>query len=244
METLARRQLGDPRAPATPLGEAVVKAIVTSIVTGKVAPGERLPTEVELCSHFGVSRTVIRESMKRLDEKGLIRSLQGSGTVVTDPQTWNVLDRVVLSTMIEHDAELGILDELAVVRAQLESEMAARVAREHAPDQLAHLRELHTALADAADDAATFAQADLDFHWAIMRISGERLSGGIASTLMRRARDSARFRGAPGPDAPALTMAEHEAVLEAIAAGRPERAAVCMREHIELAWQRRRLPLD
>lgn len=233
---------GERRTPATRLGVGVVHDLVTAIVTGSVAPGDPLPTEVELCEHFGVSRTVIRESVKRLDEKGLVTVAQGRGTRVTDPSEWNILDRVVLTAMIEHDEQLGILDELAVVRTLLEAEMAGRAASLRDDDQLVELRTAHDALVGAREDPDAFSLCDIAFHRRVMEISGERLSQGIASTLTIRARDHSRFYGKPGPDAPRLTIEEHQRILDAIAAGDAERAAAGMRDHITLAWERRRLP--
>lgn len=235
-------KLGARRVPAERLGVSVVHDLVTAIVTGSVKPEELLPTESELCDHFGVSRTVIRESMKRLEEKGLVQVVQGRGTQVTDASEWNILDRVVLTSMIENDAELGILDELAVVRAQLESVMAATTAHAHDDDDLATLTDSHDALVAAREQQDAFGLADIEFHARIMEISGNHLAQGIARTLTRRARDYSRFYGAPGPEAFDLTIDEHRRILDAIVAGDAEAASREMSEHITQAWERRRLP--
>ncbi|GAB3960229.1 hypothetical protein GCM10027614_81540 [Micromonospora vulcania] len=107
------------------LGVAVVEDLVDAVVSGKLRPGESLPPEGPLSEQFGVSRTVIRESVKRVEEKGLVTIARGRGTQVRSMTSWNLLDRVVLTSLIKHDETLGILDELSVVRAQLESVMAA-----------------------------------------------------------------------------------------------------------------------
>ncbi|MET0860228.1 MAG: GntR family transcriptional regulator, partial [Microbacterium sp.] len=107
---------GDARTPAARLGVAVVHDLVSAIVTGEVAPGESLPPEGDLSAHFGVSRTVIRESVKRIEEKGLVTVVQGRGTRVQPSTSWNILDPVVLSVLLENDSSLGVLDELATVR--------------------------------------------------------------------------------------------------------------------------------
>ena len=112
------------RLPRARLGVAVVEEIVELIVTGKLKEGELLPPEGALCEHFGVSRTVLRESVKRLEEKGLVHVGQGRGTQVARSGSWNVLDHVVLSAMIDSDDSLAVLDELTVVRSALEAKMA------------------------------------------------------------------------------------------------------------------------
>src|SRR5437868_735380 len=72
------------RRPAN-LGRAVTAELVERIVRGVHPPGTPLPPEPALCETFSVSRTVIREAMKVLQEKGLVQVRQGSGTVVTAP---------------------------------------------------------------------------------------------------------------------------------------------------------------
>src|SRR3954469_11529726 len=80
--------------PSPRLGVAVVHDLVTIIVSGEVAPGDSLPPEERLAQHFGVSRTVIRESVKRIEEKGLVTVAPGRGTQVQPSGSWNMLDPV------------------------------------------------------------------------------------------------------------------------------------------------------
>ena len=233
---------GERRAPAARLGVVVVHDLVTAIVTGSVKPGEPLPPEGELVATFGVSRTVIRESVKRLEEKGMVTVAQGRGTVVTQPSEWNLLDRVVISSMIENDETLGILDELAQVRGDLESSMTAAAAVRRTEEELVTLRAALQAQRDAIADLDAFQELDRAFHARIMECSGSRLAESIAHTLVQRASEYARFHGEPGPEGLALTLVEHQEVLDAVAAGDAEAAATTMRDHIARSWERRRLP--
>jgi len=234
----------EKRAPAARLGVQVVHDLVAMIVTGSVAAGALLPPEGELAAHFGVSRTVIRESVKRLEEKGMVTVGQGRGTEVSPSSEWNILDKVVISTMIENDQTLGILDELAVVRSELESAMSAAVASRRTDSDLEALRESLAVMHRAVDNPEVFPEADKDFHSLIMSQSGNALAKAIARTLVQRASDNQRFHGAPGPDAYTLTLEEHGRVLDAIEAGDAASASAAMREHITRAWERRKLPRD
>ena len=235
---------GNRRTPNARLGVVVVHDLVSAIVTGEVAAGTLLPTEPVLSDHFGVSRTVIRESVKRLEEKGLVRVTQGRGTEVTEAAEWNILDHVVLGALVEHDATLGILDEIAVIRAQLESVMAAGCADRRSDSDLSALRDAMDVMHRTVDDTEAFAQADVAFHALVMHVSGNRLAEGIATTLLRRASDNSRFYGAPSADAPAATLREHDEILQAIADGDSVAAARLMSEHIATAWERRRIPRE
>ena len=233
---------GERRAPAARLGVVVVHDLVTAIVTGAVKPGEPLPPEGELVSAFGVSRTVIRESVKRVEEKGMVTVAQGRGTVVTPATEWNLLDKVVIGAMIENDETLGILDELAEVRGDLESSMASAAAALRTDDDVVALRTALEVQAAALADHDAFQTLDRRFHDVVMRASGSRLAESIAHTLLQRASEYARFHGDPGAEGYALTLVEHQRVLDAVAAGDPEAARAAMRDHIAQSWERRRLP--
>ena len=222
------------------LGDVVVRDLVTAIVTGVVAPGDVLPPEGSLSERFAVSRTVIRESVKRLDEKGLVTVSQGRGTIVNPPQRWNVLDRDVLSALVDNDESLEVLDELAVVRASLEAAMARAAASRQTDSRVAELRAAF-ALAEARiDDLDAYNEADAAFHDVVMEQSGNRLAANITRILFARARASTRFVGVTHADALRMTLKEHRRILDAIVAGDPELAAQTMRKHILSSWQRRR----
>lgn len=245
-ETAVKQQsfLGraDARRPAARLGVAVVRDLVSAIVTGEVTPGSFLPPEAELCTHFGVSRTVIRESVKRIEEKGLVRVEHGRGTTVQPSTSWNILDPVVLSALADNDDSLGFLDQLAVVRTALEGSMSAQAAALRTDEQLAALRAAFTTMATSLTDGEAFQQADADFHFLVMTMSGNLLAASMTKILFERARESARFTSNATEAAFRATLDEHGRVLEAIAAGDSAGAEACMRSHIIEAWNRRRLP--
>ena len=222
------------------LGDVVVRDLVTEIVTEVVEPGDVLPPEGSLSERFAVSRTVIRESVKRLDEKGLVTVSQGRGTIVNPPRRWNVLDRDVLSALVDNDESLEVLDELAVVRASLEAAMARAAASRRTDSRVAELRAAF-ALAEATiDDLDAYNQADAAFHELVMEQSGNRLAANITGILFARARESSRFVGVTHRDALRRTLEEHRRILDAIGAGDSELAAKAMRKHILSSWERRR----
>jgi DNA-binding FadR family transcriptional regulator len=231
-----------PRLPSGRLGVAVVSELVELIVTGELQEGELLPPEGPLSEHFGVSRTVLRESIKRLEEKGLVVVAQGRGTQVARSGSWNILDPVVLSALIDNDRSLGILDELTGVRSSLESLMAGVVAARRTEEELLRIEHALTAMRETEHDSDAFRQADYLFHITLMELSENRLAENIAKSLYRRALDSARYQGMGHEGAFRLTLEEHSRVVEAIAARNVASAEKAMRDHIEVAWQRRRFP--
>jgi len=243
-ESPARNILGDGvvRVRAARLGVAVVGDLVTAIVTGEVAPGDILPPEGVLSQQFAVSRTVIRESVKRVEEKGLVTVSQGRGTIVNAPSMWNVLDPDVLSALVDHDDTLVVLDELAIVRGSLEATMARAAAARQNPERSAELQAAFDRSVANLGDISAYNTADAAFHDTVMEQSGIRLAANITRIMFTRARESKRFTGNATDDAAHITLEEHRAVLEAILAGDGDTAATAMREHIANAWARRRAP--
>lgn len=232
------------RRPAARLGVVVVQQLTDVIVTGALKPGDLLPPEAQLTDQFGVSRTVVRESVKRLEEKGLVTVAQGLGTIVSEPDNWNLLDPVVLSAMIDHDDALGILDELSKVRAGLESAMAAEAAVKATPEQLSELEQVIREMRTSIDDPPEFTAADHRFHSLIMKISGNRLAPSIARTLFNRALESSRYHGVEPNDAATTTLAAHEDIFRAIRKRDSLAAERAMYNHIQGSWERRRLSAD
>lgn len=233
---------GRARTPIDRIGATVLNELVQSIVTGEYAPGDLLPPESVISVQFGVSRTVIRETMKRLQEKGMVTVAQGRGTHVNPSTSWNVLDPSVLTAMIENDSTLGVLDDLSVVRGALEAAMAASAARTVDDDARTRLRENLEAMHAHVDDSAAFREADVQFHLAVMQLADNGLAENIARVLIAHAVGSDRFTGVDPAHAFELTLAEHTAILEAISAGDAEAARLAMSEHILGSWSRRRLP--
>ncbi|RIX28504.1 FadR family transcriptional regulator [Amnibacterium setariae] len=238
---LELRGLTAPESQARP-ADTFMREIADSIVAGRYAADELLPPEAALAAYFRVSRTIIRESMKRLEEKGLVTIQQGRGTQVRPHAHWNVLDPLVLSAVIAHDEELHTLDELTLVRGALEAVMAGQAADRADEHGVAEVQEAMRLMRDAEHDYARFRDADAEFHRTVMRLSGNFLAGNIADTLYSRAREFSRFEGHPPADATQRTLDEHEAVLRAIVAHDGGTARTAMNDHIVEAWRRRSRP--
>ncbi|MBB2910345.1 DNA-binding FadR family transcriptional regulator [Streptosporangium becharense] len=228
-----------PKRPRR-LASVVVSTLVDRIVAGHFPPGTPLPPEPVLCETFDVSRTTIREAVKVLEEKGLVRARQGSGTSVTDEDDWNLLDPMVLSATVRHDDELRTLDQLVDVRQALESQMAAQAALA-ATD--ADLREIEAVLERLTAQTRTpelFVETDVAFHERVMTASGNRLGRAVVRTVHAEARTSLRYTGHPRPEDCELSNAGHAEVYRCLLARDPDGAASAMSTHILEAWRRRR----
>jgi DNA-binding FadR family transcriptional regulator len=228
-----------PRRPAR-LGTAVLSTIIDNIVSGTLPPDSSLPTERELCAAFGVSRTVIRESVKVLEEKGLVRVKQGHGTTVAPPEQWNLLDPLVLAASIRYDETLKTLDALVDVRVGLESQMTRRAAQVMSDEQLSDLHAALIGLERLLGEIDAYMLADTEYHDLIHRGSGNQLGRSIIRAIHPFARASMRYTGTTTTDDLASSHRGHTKIYERLAKRDADGAAAAMREHILGSWLERR----
>ncbi|GAA1519147.1 FadR/GntR family transcriptional regulator [Sphaerisporangium rubeum] len=227
------------RRPAT-LAKAVTAELVERIVGGVYPPGTPLPAEPALCEAFSVSRTVVREAVKILQEKGLVQVRQGAGTMVTSPTMWDMLDELVLAASIAEDESLAILDDLVVTRRALECDMAYVAARVADTDTVERLRTLVDRMDELVDDHVAYAPYDRAFHDTIMQASGNRIGRGVVRALESQVLNTARYMGNPEREMCVASNQGHRRIYERVAAHDPGGAADAMFAHITDAWLVRR----
>jgi len=198
------------------LAYGLLSTLGQSIVTGEFEK-TGFPTEAELCAKFGASRTVMREAVKMLSAKGLISSRQRQGTRVEPVDNWNLLDPDVLRWLMERPYSNKIFLEFAQMRLAIEPAAAALAAELQDKRAIAGIREGLQAMIDHAGQPDLALQADIDFHVAILKASGNpffwRLKPLITNALHMSIQLTNRISG---------HMADihaHEAILIAIEKG-------------------------
>lgn len=222
------------------LAGALTAELVGRIVRGEYPPGTALPPEPALCDAFSVSRTVVREAVKVLQEKGLVQVRRGLGTLVTPPTTWSMLDELVLAAAIAEPDGLSVLDDLVVTRRVLESDMANVAARESDDEVVERLGALVDRMDELVNDPVAYADGDRAFHDLIMQTSGNRLARAVVRALESQVANTVRYMGKPTPNLCVASNKGHRRVYERIAAHDPEGAADAMFTHITEAWLVRR----
>ena len=222
------------------LSLVVVDTLVEGIVSGRYPSGTLLPPEPVLCQSFDVSRSVVREAMKVLEEKGLAHARQGHGTTIAPPHEWNLLDPAILDATIRADETMQILDELVDVRVALESSMARTAARSMSDADLVGLGELLEELQTQLHDAERYLATDTLYHDFIMRCSGNRLGRSIIRTIHPHARASSRY--SPPADEEDIRVAHrgHTAIYERLLERDADGAASAMQDHIMGTWTLRK----
>jgi DNA-binding FadR family transcriptional regulator len=222
------------------LSVVVVEALVEGIVSGRYPAGTLLPPEPVLCQSFDVSRSVVREAMKVLEEKGLARARQGHGTTISPPDEWNLLDPAVLAAAIRADDTMQILDELVDVRVALESAMARTAARSMDDAELAELGDLLAEMETQLGDPERYLATDTRYHDFIMRSSGNRLGRSIIRAIHPHARASSRYSPPAGEEDIRLAHRGHTEIYEQLRRHDPDGAAAAMQEHIRGTWTLRK----
>ena len=147
--------------PSANLSDQVAEVLCAEIRTGRLSPGDRLPTEAALVLQFEVSRTVVREAVSRLKSLGLVDSRQGSGVYV------KAAGFSPLSFDAKHAVSRQAVIKMAEVRRGLEAEVAGLAALRHTPAQASRIQHAIEALDTAVLLGGDGVEEDVNFHRAI-----------------------------------------------------------------------------
>jgi GntR family transcriptional regulator, transcriptional repressor for pyruvate dehydrogenase complex len=201
---------------------------------GDLRPGDRLGTEADLAAEFGVSRPTLREALRLVAGSHLIRATQGRNggifvaSTPNEGMSRNVSDSV--ASMLASDAVS--IDELLEARVFLESPLAGRAAERHGPRTVAELEAAVAASEGLEPGSEAFNAADKRFHQALADAAGNDLVRAFTSWTIdvlqpHLAREiGPRLRRAD-------IVAQHRAILRAVARGQRAGAEAAMRAHLE-----------
>ena len=145
------------------LSQKIERRIEAAIRDKKLAVGSKLPTEHELCASFGVSRTALREALRRLNARGLISIIKGSGMYVTELKIDDAIQTLNLYYDLQFDRNL--IEQIIEVRKIFEPEIAKLAAKRRNKEDI---KELEKNLKDfkLCNPDNTQLEADIDnkFH--------------------------------------------------------------------------------
>lgn len=235
------RLSGSVIKPPASYGHKVAEALRQDIVRGLFRPGERLPTESELCTLFGVSRAVIREAVSALRHEGFVISYQGRGLFVAD--------RVDPVTFKLDDANLDDQDDLKnVLDFLIANEVAATelAAVNRTEEDLASIRSALESMTEAADQGEDGIDDDLRFHMLIIRASRNPYFISFTAFLENRVRHLIRTARANSEDRgwTPLVHHEHVEIFNALQRKDREGARIAAETHLRNAAERLRRRLS
>ncbi|TYB65366.1 FadR family transcriptional regulator [Nonomuraea sp. PA05] len=201
--------------------ERVVEQVEEAIESGALAPGGRLPSERELMVQFSVSRSTVREALRVLQARGLVRSRPG------DPNGAEVLPFSPAAlhksmTTLARVAELS-LGELVQFRMVLDGSAVLLAARLRSEGQLTEMDAAVAAMrAAVGQDEEAFGAADVAFHDAVARACGNKLIQVCTDVVRSIVVKLIAERIAAAPDREELmrrSIRHHEEVIAAVRAG-------------------------
>lgn len=170
-----------PPVRATRLSDQVAAQLQTLVVEHALKPGEKLPSERELCELLGVSRTVVREAVRVLAVKGLLEVRPGGGTAVRIPDTALVSE--LMGVVLRMDNGEIAFSHVHEIRRLLEVEIAGLAAERHDLDDLTHMENQVQIMVENEANPRGWAEADVAFHAAIASATHNPLYPVLLSTI-------------------------------------------------------------
>lgn len=212
--------------------DEVVDGLFDDIVARRLLADKALPSENDLGERFDVSRVTVREAVKVLQTRGIVRVESGRGSFVQPLARWTSLSAVLAAASADGDSSAA--EQLIELRRIFETGAAALAAERAQPDEVeaiaADLETMRTA--HASDDLVSFVAADLSFHDRILAASRNPfltvMFAPLTEVLSERRAQTSRVRVIQQN-----AIAEHAHVLEALRGGDPETARRAMDRHMQ-----------
>ncbi len=231
---LALSALGYPRRG---LHGRVVDELGRHVVGGRWSAGAPMPREEELAAELGVSRTVVRESIKVLQSKGLVEVRPKTGTRVRARRAWHLLDADVVAWQFADMARADDVDELQEIRIAIEVAAARLAAGRRTDAQLAEIEANERRIHAAADEPLARTVAELDFHRAVVDAAQNTLLAHV-NAMIRIALEAIGAPSAEHAELERRSARSRAAVSRAIRTGDADAAGAAMRALIEHEWKR------
>jgi DNA-binding FadR family transcriptional regulator len=214
------------------LSEVIAGTIEESILSGTFAIGTQMPSEPAMSKQFGVSRNVVREAYKILQERGLLMIRDGNGAFVAQPETTltkNALGRYI--RLVGVDSALESIFESRIVLEGPNARFAAMRATQEEIDELAvHLAHMR----ENSEFSNLWTESDLDFHTAVAKATHNPFQLLLLQPLVDQLREII-WEGFQTPGAKQHGLEAHEKMLVCIQKRDPDGAYDAMIEHLRFS---------
>jgi DNA-binding FadR family transcriptional regulator len=221
-EPIARRKLSDE----------IFDRLKTIILSGELGVGDPLPSERELMEHFGVGRPAIREAMQALGNLGLINISHGERARVSELTPDALFRQIDLPAQLMLSASAQSLQHLLDARMFFERGMIRAAAQTATAADIDRLHEAIKEQRDASADIQAFIRHDVKFHVTIASMAGNPIFHAISHAMLSWLRqyhtEMLHWSGNEN-----ITIAEHAAIAERVAAHDPDGAEEAMIRHLK-----------
>lgn len=192
----------------------IVQQLGLKIVSGEISENEKLPSEVDLCEEYKVSRPVFREAIRVLNAKGLTYSRPKIGTVVRPKEEWHLLDPDVLFWLIQTTPEHEFFKTLSTVRRVLEPELAYIAASTANEEDIERIKHAYDGM-EKATTVEEFIEPDIQFHLAIAKATHNDLLAYMSKMLVLPLQQSIQVTSLR-PNLQGHSLPRHKAIMTAI----------------------------
>lgn len=215
--------------------EQAVEQLQEAILGGQFHPGDRLPTEQELCDSLDVSRSTIREALRVLEAGGLIEVRRGSGAYVAEKMDSLATRGEILKWLSKREESVI---QILQVREGIEWLTASLTAKNNRVSVLNELKRIideqktEAGIKSRVPDVKKLAELDVLFHTTISAASGNEIAHEIIAHIVPSFSEANKAVLWAGRNIQ-TSIGEHELIVSAIEAGNPSAAEKAMRSHIE-----------
>ncbi len=215
------------------LADAIIEEIAIDILRHEISPGTLLAPEPQLSERFGVSRTVVREAVKRLQSLGLIDVRHGIGTVVLGPERWDDFDPDLIRIRASAGLIGDLADDLFAIRRMIEVQVAADAALYRTDEHLIELASIIREMDANRGDPTTYTDLDLAYHNVLLTATGNTLLGKMMQPINQIRRIGSLITSVSQERVIPDSIAGHEAIYAAIEARDAEAARQLMADHLD-----------
>ncbi|SFR55413.1 FadR/GntR family transcriptional regulator [Anaeromicropila populeti] len=216
------------------LYEKIAGEIEERIRSGELQVNAKLPSERAMAEQYGVSRTVIREALKVLNEKGLVEIMTCRGGYVTQPDQRDLMSKFENAVDSSNVNPFDILD----ARIAIETAVGKRVIERAAASDILKLKLIYSQMESALEDSREFSQYDAQFHLQLAACSGNEVLVLITTTL-NNLTDRSDYLGSTGGSEIRLhAQKEHKEMICAVEERNIEKFEQAMESHIECIRRR------
>jgi len=208
--------------------EGVARQIERLISEGSLKPGDKLPSERELAEMFRVSRSSLRDGIRKLELLGLVEARHGEGTIVRDLSADSLVSPI--ASMLVRKRQL--VAELLDVRKMLEPPLAGRAATNASVDDIVHLADILRRQGEKVRRGELAIEEDSEFHYNIARAARNSVIMKVLDVLMGLLRKT-RERSLQVGGRLQRSFAGHRRILRAIERRDAAAAEAAMRRHLE-----------